>query len=660
MLSLRLGTLPPFPLISEIIMKVFFSNPPWYAQPENGKPGWRGVRAGSRWPHTFEVHSHTVENGLIKELVGGYMPFPLWLSTAAAFARREGFDTLLRDSIAMGETYENFYQYVEASAPDLVVIETSTPTLRNDLQIVRTIRKMLPSVRVIFTGLHFELETEEFLGKYPEIDMTVYGEYEDHLTQLLVCLRDGGNLKDVPGIVYRADGKARKSVAAEPTETPASKLPAGSSVINIQRNDFNKLAELETFPWAWRDPLPNENYYDSVCGLERPQLQLMSTRGCPYGCIFCAWPQMLFRGPRYRKRTAQDVVDEIQANLEKVPYKSIYIDDDTFNISKQFVMELAAKMKESGIGGRIPWSTMGRADLMDEQTLKALADAGLFSIKYGVESAEQDIIDEIDKRQNLEKAIRMIKLTKELGIRVHLTFTFGLPGDTVETIEKTIDLACTLPVDTVQFSISTPFPGTEMYRLYKEKGWLVSEDWDDYNGSTVAVSRTDNFTAEQLEYYVAEAYRRFDQAQVKRQFESSHAAQAIAKIAETHRPGDSVVVLQSSRVTLTRWIVNALQQAGLDVHLATPLRFKNEFTSIMPEEKIHAFDGNSHFNYELHRGWASRLKEKFGFSGALIPYTHESRDGYRDVERLATEMGSQILLGITQRGSLYHWSGQQQ
>jgi len=634
-------------------MKVLFTNPPWYQVPTADKPGWRGVRAGSRWPHTFEVHSHTVQDGLIKELVGGYLPFPVWLTTAAAFARKEGFETVLRDSLSMGETFESFYAFVADCQPDVVVIETSTPTVRIDIEIAAKIRQLVNSVRIVFTGLHFELETEDFLTAHPEIDCTVYGEYEVPLLQLLIRLRAGEEPADVPAIIYRKNGLPLKGGYAP------SPAPNGSHVIRIQKNAFTKLPELQDFPWAWRDPLPNENYFDGVCGLERPQLQLMATRGCPYGCIFCAWPQMLFRGPRYRKRTAQDVVDEIKANLEKIPYKSIYIDDDTFNISKDYVVELATKLKEAGIGGRIPWSTMGRADLMDEKTLKVLADAGLFSIKYGVESADQDILNEIDKRQNLEKNIRMIKLTKELGIRVHLTFTFGLPSDTTETIEKTIELACTLPVDTVQFSIATPFPGTEMYRMYDEKGWIVSKNWDDYNGSTVAVSRTDNFTAKQLEYYVAEAYRRFDKAQVARNFDSGAAAQALTRIANEVSRSGPVVVFQASRVTLTRWIVNTLQEKGVDVHLATPLRFKSDFTSILDEEHIHAFDGNSHFNHAQHAAWAQSLNERLGFAGAVIPYTHESRDGYDDVESLARSMAGNVLVGITQRGTLFHWKNGQ-
>ncbi|MAX52905.1 MAG: hypothetical protein CMH22_13095 [Methylophaga sp.] len=634
-------------------MKVLFSNPPWYKEATPETPGWRGVRAGSRWPHTFQVHSHTVVDGIIQEHIGGYLPFPVWLATGAAYAKREGFETVIRDSLSMGETFDSFYQFIKESRPDFIVIESSTPTVKTDLKIVSQIKALLPDVKVAFTGLHTEFEDETFLEQNPVIDFTIYGEYETTVIQLLCALRDGRSLEDIPALIYRDNGKIYRNEAEKESEQDVSET---IEVSQVKKNEYGRLPDLSTMPWAEREGLPNLNYFDGVCGLERPQLQLMATRGCPYGCIFCAWPQMLFRSPRYRMRTTDDVIEEIKANLEKVPYKSIYIDDDTVNINKKFVLELAAKMKSSGIGNRIPWSTMGRADLMDRQTLEALKDAGLFSIKYGVESAEQGILDEIDKRMNAEKNIEMIKLTSELGIRVHLTFTFGLPSDTAETIENTIDMACGLPADTVQFSIATPFPGTEMYRLYDEKGWIVSKDWDDYNGSTVAVSRTENFTAEELEAYVKEAYRRFDQAQVERAFPAEEVTIKLKQTLSHLNKGDSVVVMQSSRVHLTRWIITSLAKLGLDVHVLTPVRFKDEFSPVLSEDKIHAFSGNSHFLSDMLKPELDVLKNDINFKGAFIPYTFENRDGYQEVESVASYLAGNITAGVSRRGQIFSYN----
>ncbi|MEY4592790.1 MAG: hopanoid biosynthesis associated radical protein HpnJ, partial [Pseudomonadota bacterium] len=272
--------------------------------------------------------------------------------------------------------------------------------------------------------------------------------------------------------------------------------------------------------------------------------------------------------------------------------------------------------------------------------------------KYGVESGDQDILDEIDKRQNLEKNVAMIKLTKTLGIKVHLTFTFGLPSDTAETIEKTIALACSLPADTVQFSIATPFPGTEMYRLYDEKGWLVSKNWDDYNGSKVAVSRNENFTAAELENYITEAYRRFDISQVERNLDADKAKAALR---ETFGDNSNqlIAVFQTSRTPLTRWLINQLSEAGKTVHLFTPVRFAQEFSAFLPAEQIHSFDNTSHFKHPLHADWINQFAQQQKFSGVVIPYTHENRQGYGEAETLARLFKTNKVLGVTQKGSIF-------
>ncbi|MBV5349664.1 hypothetical protein JZU71_00410, partial [bacterium] len=123
---------------------------------------------------------------------------------------------------------------------------------------------------------------------------------------------------------------------------------------------------------------------------------------------------------------------------------------------------------------------------------------------------------------------------------------------------------------------------------------------------------------------------------------SGNALEKLRLAAAEIPPGEPVIVMQTSRVPLTRWIVRSLQSFGLDVHLATPLRFNEEFSSLIAKEKIHAFSGKSHFEYSTHSDWARQLQSTHRFKGTFIPYTFESRDGYDDVEKLAMEMGGRI------------------
>jgi len=150
---------------------------------------------------------------------------------------------------------------------------------------------------------------------------------------------------------------------------------------------------------------------------------------------------------------------------------------------------------------------MARADTMDEEMLTKMKEAGLHAVKYGVESAEQKLLDNVRKNLNLKQAEHMIRLTKSLGIKTHLAFTFGLPGETEDTMRRTIDYAIELNPDTVQFSIMTPYPGTEYYKQLDVKGYIVSKDWSDYDGASKSVIRTEYLSGKDLEKAKEEAFR---------------------------------------------------------------------------------------------------------------------------------------------------------
>jgi radical SAM superfamily enzyme YgiQ (UPF0313 family) len=153
---------------------------------------------------------------------------------------------------------------------------------------------------------------------------------------------------------------------------------------------------------------------------------------------------------------------------------------------------------------------MARADLVDREVLTEMKAAGLVSLKYGVESGAQELIDASGKRLGLEQVEEAVRISKELGIEVHLTFTFGLPGETGETIRRTIRKAIELDPFSVQFSIVTPFPGTQYYADLVQKGHIVTKNWEEYSGSTGAVHRTDALNAEELNEALREAYSAWD------------------------------------------------------------------------------------------------------------------------------------------------------
>ncbi len=601
-------------------MRVLFSNAPWNEINEKGH-GWRGIKAGSRWPHTMPCYG--------QDMIGGYMPFPFFLATAGALAKRNGFDVRVRDSIAMGESYDEFYNFVKEFMPDVVIVETSTPSLYNDLKIAKHLKEINGLLKIIFTGMHFELENEEFLYANNEVDFTIYGEYEQPVNDLLISLNSGNEPAGNFNVLYRKDG-------------------------TIIKNQCGPLVDLKNLPWPERDDLPYENYYDGVCGLKRPQLQMTSTRGCPFKCIFCVWPQIIYKSNKYRMRDPKDVVEEIAVNVKKHNYESIYIDDDTFNVNRKNVFEIARLMKEQGLD-KIPWAIMARADLMDEGLLNALKDAGLYSLKYGVESSNQAVLDEIGKSLDLNRVKHIIQYTKDIGIKVHLTFTFGLPSDTIEGIEQTIELASSLPADTVQFSIATPFPGTKMFDIYDEKGWINSKDWRLYDGSKSAVARTERFTASQLEGYVNQAYTRWADASIRRRLNESGFHEKFKAKIEAALPNKSakILVLQCANYGLTQELIRQLKEMSYDVHLMLHERFVERFCHLLKEDRLHVFNNTGDFKYELLKDFASTLWQNHAFDAAVVPYSNANGCGYEEVEQVARKAcDGNIAAGVTLDGSI--------
>lgn len=455
-------------------MKVFLGNPPW------SKPGFYGVRAGSRWPH-FEHDS------------SNYMPFPFQLAYTAALLEKEGFEVRLVDGIAEGISDDCYLDRLAEFSPDLVIHEISTISLSQDLSIIERVRERLGGdPRIAVCGLHIFAFEPEFLDKHPKIDFSLIGEYELTSLELARCLSRGGDPSPIAGLVYRdADG-------------------------SVRANDRRPLVEdIDSLPWPARHLLPMEKYHDTPGGIPLPSVQMWASRGCPFGCCFCVWPQIVYNSRRYRPRDPVKVVDEMEHLVREKGFKSVYFDDDTFNIGKPRILKICSEIRRRGLN--VPWAIMARADTMDEEMLVALREAGLHALKYGVESTDQAIIDRSGKQMDVKKTEAMIRKTRELGILYHLTFTFGLPGETRETVKKTVDWCLKMDPDTVQLSLTTPFPGSRFYREMKREGRLVSDDWDKFDGYFHCVVDTEHLTADELLELRNEAVLRWDAHVAERQ-----------------------------------------------------------------------------------------------------------------------------------------------
>src|SRR6185436_13103049 len=226
---------------------------------------------------------------------------------------------------------------------------------------------------------------------------------------------------------------------------------------------------------VYKRDLVIENY--NVPFLLHPYVAFYTSRGCPALCTFCLWPQTL-SGHAWRVRSADNVAREVKQALQLFPQaKQFFFDDDTFNIRKDRVLEVCAKFKPLGFR----WSCTARVN-SDYETLKAMADAGARLFIVGFESGDPQILKNIKKGATVEQARAFAKNCKKVGIKVHGDFIIGLPGETRETIEKTIDFAKELDCETIQVSLAHAMPGTELHQTMSQQGFLKVEALADSGG----------------------------------------------------------------------------------------------------------------------------------------------------------------------------------
>jgi len=446
-------------------MKVFLANPPWLEENKIGH------RAGARFPYIDQKKG--------KKSI--FIPFPFFLSYAAAVLKENDIEVMLVDSVAEGDSYDDFFNKMKRFKPDLILIEISTPSIFTDLEIAKKLKNEIEA-KIVFSGPHMYPLGVETLKNNEFIDYGIFGEYEYTLLDLVKYLENGKDMRDINGLIFREDGNVRK---------------------NKERNPIMNLDEL---PWPAREFLPMYNYY-GIAALPTPQVQMITSRGCPYKCIFCVYPITIY-GSTYRVRDSVKVVDEMEWLIEKYKFKSVYFFDDCFNIGKQRILKLTEEIKKRGID--IVWGAQMRPDLTDKETLISMKNSGFRAALLGVESGSLKIQKNIKKSLDLNKVRTTMKWFHELGLKAHLTFTIGLPEENKQTVQETLNFIKELKPYSAQFSITTPFPGTEYFDLLEKKGYLLTKDWSKYVASFNSVLRTEELTAQQIAEQVEWIKREWD------------------------------------------------------------------------------------------------------------------------------------------------------
>ena len=440
-------------------MKVLVTNPPWPG------PGY-GARSDVRWPHRRSDK---------------YLEYPIYLAYLVAVLEEAGIDVHFIDGVADDLSVQAFVDKAKKIGPDIIAMECSTPSILKDLHTAKKLKEEIEDTFIVLMGSHPTYFHREILSENKFVDAIARGEFDLTIRDLALALQEAKQqLQHVDGISYRE-----------------------GEIVKINK-DRSLIQDLDSLPFPARHIVKSDSYREAVF-TGKNCTTIVSSRGCPHQCIFCLWPRTMY-GKKFRRRSPVNVVDEIQHVVDEYGVDEIYFDDDCLTLDKNRLLKICEEIVRRNID--VKWMCQARVDNVDLEILEAMKKAGCHYIKYGVESGSQDLLDAMKKGITLDEVRKAFKATKKVGIKTQAFFIFGLPWETPETVEQTIEFAKEIKPDSAQFAVVIPHPGTELYDLCLQKGWLKYESWEDFD-CRKALIETDNLSIEDPTKYRSQAYRKF-------------------------------------------------------------------------------------------------------------------------------------------------------
>lgn len=394
-----------------------------------------GVRAGSRWPWTMPVPFRSPH-------------YPFIMGYSASYIKSHGYHVNIIDAVGDEEySYQRFVKEVESENADIVLIECSTPTIDIDLWIAEKVSKF---AKVALAGPHLTENAEQIKSAYPFISFLLKGEYIKSSLKMVQTQKSG---------IYESE----------------------------------IVTDLDSIPFPYRDYRAAVKYFDPTMPTAKPQLQIYGSKGCPFKCTFCAWPQTMYAGNVALRKPVM-IAEEIRKAIQLNGYRSIFFDDDTFNIGTERISELCDELKKIGL----PWTMMGRLDVSPNWLYDKMVDSGCVGMRFGIETFNHEVLKRVKKgieRVDFKSTLQYIS-DKYPSIYIHLTLMKDLPGqsDEIHQLDMKIlkDMGYTPDgkYRNYQLSSCSPFPGTELYREMVEKNGKDSlSDYKLYDGGQETIMR---------------------------------------------------------------------------------------------------------------------------------------------------------------------------
>jgi len=410
-----------------------------------------------------------------------YLPSLGILYLAAYLKKSNDYEIKIADCGVENISYDDIGNIASEFQPDIIGITALTFVLLDVIAIIKSIKASFPNAPIVLGGPHPNLYPEETIN-LPGVDFIVLGEGEKPFKELIDNISNREKLKTIPGLVFKLNGET------------------------VNTGHCELINDLDELPFPARQLTKYDKYF-SIIAQKSPVTTMFTSRGCPYRCLFCDRPHL---GKAFRARSAKNVVDEME-EIKKMGIEEIFIYDDTFTINRQRTVDICHEIINRKL--KINWDIRARVNTVDEELLHLLKLAGCQRIHFGVEAGTQKILDTLKKDITLEMVEKAIRWTKKEGIETLAYFMIGNPSETLDDIKQTMEFTKKLDPDYINVSLTTPFPGTQLYTMALEQGIIKNDVWREFaaNPSSQFIPPlwTENFTREELLVLMRKFYGSF-------------------------------------------------------------------------------------------------------------------------------------------------------
>jgi len=406
-----------------------------------------------------------------------HIPFPpLGIGYLAAVLEKNNFKVDILDCQASRYTFDDYKCEVAKRKPDVIGVTAPTRLYNSAKEIIKISKEVHPNVVTMLGGAHVTFWNEKALQECPQLDVVVRKEGEYTLLELVQRLEAGKDIRDVAGTTQRKNDRF---------------------IFNVDRPYIENLDEL---------PFPARHLWDlDAIRREEDMFYLITTRGCTAWCNFCAAVRMF--GQRYRMRSIQNVVDELEFLYKTYNAENFTFCDDAFTVDMKRTEKLCEEINRRNL--EIKWNMGTRVDRVSKELLQKMKDAGCVSMWCGLESGTQKVLNDMRKDISTDQTKKALKWVREIGLKPTPNVLLGYPGETMESALRSIKFAEEVSPDEIAYyNIATPYPGTPMYDEVMKNGWIRNTNFDDYD-ATQPIFETPQLSMQDLQALYDYAFKSF-------------------------------------------------------------------------------------------------------------------------------------------------------